>query len=80
MSPLSDVRRAVIFRALMLGDWLCATPALRALRTSMPHAHLVLCGLKETAELAQRLDTVDEFLPFPGHPALPERQPAPGEL
>ncbi len=80
MLPLREIRRVLVFRALMLGDWLCATPALRALRAAMPHAHLVVCGLEGSAELARRLPGVDEFVPFPGHPALPEKRPAPGDL
>jgi ADP-heptose:LPS heptosyltransferase len=64
----------------MLGDWLCATPALRALRIAAPHARIVACGLPWTAELARRLPTVDDFVEFPGHPELPERRPDPGAL
>jgi len=79
-SPLAAVRSIVVFRALMLGDWLCATPALRALRVAAPRARIVLCGLPWTAALAGRLTMVDDFLPFPGHPALPEKAPGAGSL
>lgn len=75
-SLLSEARSIVVFRALMLGDWLCATPALRALRVAAPRARIALCGLPWTAALAERLPMVDAFLPFPGHPALPEKAPA----
>jgi len=77
---LADAREVLVFRALVLGDLLCATPALRALRAAAPRARIVLCGLPWAQDLAARLPSVDEFLPFPGHPDLPERRPAPGEF
>jgi len=78
MLPLHAARHILVFRALMLGDWLCASPALRALRAGAPGAHIAVCGLPGTAELARRWPAVDEFIEFPGHPRLPERLPAPG--
>jgi ADP-heptose:LPS heptosyltransferase len=67
--------RVVVLRALMLGDLLCATPALRALRHGMPGAHVCLLGLPGARELVERLDSVDEFIAFPGWPGLPESAP-----
>ncbi len=67
----------IVFRALPgLGDFLCAVPALRALRLARPESSVHLVGLAETEPLAQRFARyVDRFHAFPGHEALPEQRP-----
>ena len=71
--PLYHVRRLAVLRALPgLGDFLCATPALRALRTGLPDAHITLIGLPWLSSLSPRYALWDDLLPFPGAPGLPE--------
>ena len=66
------IERIVVLRALMLGDMLCATPALRAIRHHYPEARICLVGLPWAGPWAARLDCVDEFIALPGYPGFPE--------
>jgi ADP-heptose:LPS heptosyltransferase len=72
----ASTSRVVVFRALQLGDMLCAVPALRALRAWWPHTRLTLIGLPWSRQLASRYPRyIDDVIVFPGHPGMPERAP-----
>lgn len=75
--PAWPPRRVAVFRALQLGDMLCATPVLRALRKAWPSTHISVIGLPWAQALCERLSSVDDFISFPGHDLLPERSPDP---
>jgi ADP-heptose:LPS heptosyltransferase len=75
-SSLSDRPRILILRALYLGDLLCTIPAWRALRAAHPTATIALIGLPWAREIVRRFPRyLDEFIPFPGYPGLPEEEP-----
>lgn len=69
------VRRVAIVRLRVgLGDLLCGVPALRALRRARPDLHVALVTWREMAPVVDRMSAyVDELLPFPGFPGIPER-------
>jgi ADP-heptose:LPS heptosyltransferase len=66
--------RVAVLRALRgLGDLLCAVPALRAMRSAWPAAHVTVIGLPSGRWLLERFPSyVDDYLDFPGFPGVPE--------
>jgi ADP-heptose:LPS heptosyltransferase len=71
----ADPARIAIFQALNLGDLLCTTPALRAIRGRFPSAEISVIGRPWAEDFLARLSTVDRFLPFPGFPGIAESPP-----
>lgn len=70
----NKIQKIAIFRALQLGDMLCAIPAIRALRHAFPQAHISLIGLPGAQVLVKRFPQYfDSFINFPGYPGLPEQ-------
>lgn len=66
--------KIVVLRALQLGDLLCSVPLFRALKSHYPECHLSLIGLPWSFELQTRFPhLIDEVIPFPGWPGLPEQ-------
>lgn len=70
----SKPTKIAFFRALKLGDLLCATPALRAIKNALPNTSITLLGLPTAEEFAQRFPHLfSGFISFPGWPGLPEQ-------
>lgn len=72
--PISPRARILVVRSLPgIGDLLCSVPALRSLRAAYPFAHITWLGLPGTEWFAQRFaHLIDDWLPFPGFPGIPE--------
>ncbi|MFL6624826.1 MAG: glycosyltransferase family 9 protein [Sulfurifustaceae bacterium] len=66
-------RKIAVVRASRLGDFICATPALRALRAALPSAEIVMITLPLLRDLVARLPYIDRFVAFPGFPGIAQQ-------
>ncbi len=66
-------RKIAIVRASRIGDFICATPAFRALRAALPESEITLISLPFLRDLAERSPHLDRFVEFPGFPGLAEQ-------
>jgi ADP-heptose:LPS heptosyltransferase len=66
-------RRVAVLRPGRIGDYLCATPAIRALRKALPDARLDYVALPLVRDLVERNPHVDRFVAFPGFPYIAEQ-------
>lgn len=75
----AEISHIAVFQAVQLGDLLCATPALRALRQHFPNAEITLIGSAWARDMVDRLPSLDRFIPFPGYPGIAESPASPPE-
>jgi ADP-heptose:LPS heptosyltransferase len=73
LDRIDPPRKVAVLKASRIGDFLCTTPALRALRDRLPEAEITLITLPMLKDLAERNPSVDRFAPFPGFPGIAEQ-------
>ena len=61
---MADPRRILVVKLASMGDVLTTTPALRALRSSFPRAHIGVLVTPGSADVLRGLDSVDSVLTF----------------
>lgn len=66
-------KKVALLRASRIGDFLCATPAFRALRMALPEAEIVMITLPMLRDLVLRSPNFDCFAAFPGYPGIAEQ-------
>ncbi|RPI31955.1 MAG: glycosyltransferase family 9 protein, partial [Chloroflexota bacterium] len=65
--------RVALLRASRIGDFICASPALRALRAALPQAEITMITLALLEDIVLRSPYIDHFVAFPGWPGLAEQ-------
>lgn len=73
LSEAGPWRKVAVLRPGRIGDYLCATPAVRALRGALPGAELHYVALPLVRDLVERNPSVDRFVEFPGFPYIAEQ-------
>lgn len=74
MFDTTEIKKIGIFRALQLGDLMCAIPAIRSLKQAFPAAEITLIGLPWAESFTKRFaHYFSSFIIFPGYPGLPEQ-------
>ena len=66
-------RKVALVRASRIGDFICATPALRAIRRALPQAEITMITLPLLRDLVMRSPHLDKFVAFPGFPGIAEQ-------
>lgn len=66
-------RKVALLCASRVGDFICATPAFRALRAALPRSELSLIGLHFVSELVARSQRLDRHIKFPGFPGIADQ-------
>ncbi len=65
--------KVALVRASRIGDFICATPAFRAIRKALPQAEITMITLPMLRDLVIRSPHLDKFVAFPGFPGIAEQ-------
>src|SRR5260370_17604300 len=65
--------KIILLRASRIGDFLCATPAFRALRKALSGTEITMITLPMLQDLVMRSPDLDRFVAFPGFPGIAEQ-------
>jgi ADP-heptose:LPS heptosyltransferase len=66
-------RKVALLRASRIGDFICATPAFRALRHALPDAEITMITLPILRDIVLRSPYLDLYVAFPGFPGIAEQ-------
>jgi len=66
VGKIKQVRKIIVAQTAKLGDMVCTTPVLRAIKKNMPEAHLSVVGLKNNRFVLDHSALIDEFIDYDG--------------